>query len=369
MEICTVNEYNAPADHRAIIANIRTSALAAGWTVEEYRAVDKVWDSGVGWASGAHAQERDLASSYTGYNGSFLQLQGSGFGNQGGANRWRLYGFKTDNFYLLPTNRYYNAVSTPNCGPTNVITYGQPTQSGYSATHQYNPTLQDNLLPMAGLTTCQMDCLYRQSTFPTTACIKQWVVCYGTKLIHSIVNIDNIYFEHTLFGVLDLFDQTYSDTTFFQKTACGSYGWISGEMHYSYYLTNGRGILTPYIYANSTSSIHSGGTVGLANYAGLNCSRIFNFPHQAYTNVLTNDYYDNIILQNTWSGKRVIHVPIVSTQLSGLLCPVGRMWYGVLNTENLTPGQILTYGAEQYQVWPVYSTTYPNTYGVAYRIA
>jgi len=377
MEICTVDEYNAPADHRAIIANIRTSALAAGWTIEEYRASNEVWDSGVGWASGSHSQEYDVTTSTLGGPaclgslGSFLQLQSNGFGNQGAQNRWRFYGFTVDNYRCYFKTGYGNESYSPNYGATNVISYGWPTQQSYVSDHADNPAVQNTKLYPVQVRSAYGQLLnnnsyYRHSTFPITACIKQWVVCYGTKFIHNIVNINNVFLDHAIFGVLDLFDSSLSDGIFHQKTITrGSYQYYGGcDGHWTNYITKADGLENPIILVNGVYSMVEAGT----HLARLNTGVLRPFAGGP-TNSVYGDYYDNIILQNTWSGKRVIHTPTVYTQLSGLVCPVGRMWYGVLNTENLTPGQILTYGNEQYQVWPVYSTTYPNTYGIAYRIA
>lgn len=370
MEICTVDEYNAPVDHRAIIANIRTSALAAGWTVEEYRTADEVWRTSIGWEAGTYQQPSDLGKpSYagsigTGYNGIFLQLQGVGFGAQGAYNRYRLYGFKTDNYVVSWTKRSaWDWYSTPR-GVTSVLSFGWPTQQTYDADGYYHPARQDSKAPPISSydpnawTGENIDIPYHQLTFPLP-CIKQWVITYGTKLIHSIVNIDNVFTSHLMMGIVDLFDQSHPYGQFYQLS--NTHSMLNQEdPHWSQYATYARGLMSPMVLADGTYGMVTGNSI----LSQLNSSRL-----SPLSGINYGDYYDSIILQNTWSGKRVIHTPILSVQISGLIKPVGRMWYGILNVENLVPGTILTYGSEQYQVWPVYSTTYPNTYGLAYRIS
>lgn len=363
MDIVTVNEYSAPADHRAIIANIRTAALAAGWTVEEYRSANEVWRTNVGWSSGAspgYAQEKDISNGEmgtplaTGYSGSFLQLQSVGHGAQGALNRWRLYGFLTDHYCTIGAG-YGSAYWGTDFGAMSVLTHGWPTQRSYDADNALNPACQDNKWPPPTGYHYQSDCAYRHSIFPVTGCVKQWVITYGTKLIHSIVNVDNVYYEHSMFGVLDLFDTTIPGGIFYQK----SYLQANIQSPTSLYPYR-QGLVTPVVYADGVYSMSYPSTF----LAGLDVNLL-----TPTSTVYYGDLYNAIVLQNAWSGKRVIHVPIVRAQIAGLLCPVGRTWYGILNIEALTPGQILTYGSEQYQVWPVPSVTHGSKYGIAYRIA
>lgn len=376
MEICTVDEYNIPVDHRAIIANIRTSALAAGWTVEEYRSANEVWQHSVGWSSGAapgYAQKYDIYAGWSSpvslaYMGCFLQLQGDAFGAQGAMNRWRLYGFRTDNYRVRSGTTLSPDLSGVNRGTADVISHGWPTQQSYTANAEAPPHIQNTKLPPIQYGTqdptygVQRDSYARHITLPIAGTIKQWVICYGTKFIHNIINVDNVLMQHSLFGVLDLFDQTHTDGHFFQKQ--GNYRDIglwnyTADQHYSLYLTYHSGLNPPFVLADGGYSM----AVAETHLASLNCNLV------SPTFTYYGNYYNNIVLQNTWSGKRVIHTPVVFTRATGALCAVGRTWYGILNIENLAPGQILTYGTEQYQVWPIYSIAYPNTYGIAYRIA
>lgn len=365
MNIVTVDEYAAPADHRALIANIRTSALAAGWTSEEYRSTNEVWQTGVGWSSGTAPGYIQLGHlgpwsnpTWRGYTGAFLQLYGAGAHQS--MNRWRLYGFKTDNYGGIFTaiGHWYDSVDY---GSADVIAFGWPTQSDYDVDNTYDPTLQNTKLPPVPRTGYCDDCWCRHITFPQAGTIKQWVITDGTDLIHSIVNIDNVYFSHVTFGILDLFNPDLTDGQFFQMSQVVT-TWTGNQPmpHYSKYGTSENlGLINPMVLANG---VYSQLTANTKSNAYLDTQRISYGYYQG-------DCYDNIILQNQYSGKRVIHVPTVRMTDNGLLCPVGKMRYGILNMEGLTAGQILTYGTEEYQVWPVPSNAYANLYGIAYRIA
>lgn len=318
--ILTRNYVANPLGIADFIDDLRTAALAFGWTVDDYQ-TNKNWSSG--WVAGTE---------------NFLQLSSGGWGgNQGMVFRFR----STADGYL------YFKVIDPN----------YPTYSSIS-TH---PVFQNSWAPDSSPTSYT----YSRFNLPTGSYPGNYF--YGNdKFIACHIQVYTSVVFSFAFGTIDLFKPYRAQTNDLIFMWSGSAG-----NSYTY-----DQVFTTPTQWNCWTGWVAGATQqrivwwdGASRYTDCQISTA-PVRNETYSSIIGNfTKYGKCLTFNEFSGRTMALSPtcFIKKTSSGLWEPVGHYPCAVINFANLNIDEEITYGTETYRVMPTLFNSYP--YGVAYRTA
>ena len=330
MELCNYQIFEEPASPSACLNNIRTFAVANGWTQDHWQ-LQKRWGlvstvpTVYGWLNATDDE-------------AFLQLYSTGRDG------------KQPHVYRLWT---YRPLGTPY---TNWNMYAQVHATAkrvFSTASSAAPALQDGLI---------LHQMIGQVTFMQNnagASIRQWV--FGNSAwIYSIVQLAAEHFSHQMLGVPEILDP--NDPT-------GAISWnscIRGHIANSANYTHSSAYADNYLTAGNNFAVlgayrlPSGGGAAVSYLAGLNIHRL-QYGWGGDSMSTYTGYANNFAcLPQPWSGKRIIQPLLMYRRPTNLTHePFAYMPFGVTPFPGLVAGTTLAYGNEEYMILPIRTVTQP----------
>lgn len=323
MDVLNYQIYDAPATARACLDNLRTFAVANGWTQEH-------WEVDVKWKTSPAPYE------WVAGNGTFLQLKTTGYSNNQ-VLHWRMMAearsaTKPDfwdlwNCVVLPADAAIPAVTRSPVAPwTNLL---QP--------HTNSTSVMES----------------RSTVLSHTAAIRQWI--FGnSRWLHMVVQLDNTVFVHMGIGVPELLDQADPNGYLALLSPSNSFAAANTwwpNVSYDNYLAHLA------VTSNRDISIGSRTLDG----ATVRCfvkSHFTYLTHQ-YTSTAEADLIppwdmSPLLGVQSWSGKRVLMPMLIykSTSNNAAMKPFAYLPAAILRWDGLVGGTQLEYGDEKYLCFP-----------------
>jgi hypothetical protein len=325
VDYVTHSDLSSNNNYGAIIENIADFAEDHGWTINEKR-IGVQWahlgSNQYGWVSGSEV---------------FIQLTCNDIKRP---KKWMLLSAESKGSAVAYEQPYYS------------IDYLIDDTAGYSTTNYRHPFLQVGHIQtnMRGF-----NCSYVFNG------LKQWIfgnerwilniiqrnatVCASAFFgIPSLINEDSPLLGHVMWktGI----NPDYSAGTYFPS---GDEELLAGP--WSVYLSGGNG--TGYPHGGDNVYGFCGTNIGYLSYAGTGLS-------SSYSG--TGFTMQHLLKTQSWSGKRTILVPLIYSNPAPttIFSPFAYMPIGMVRFSGLDIGQVLTYGSEEYKVFPFNSAFSPE---------
>jgi hypothetical protein len=323
MTLLNYATHTSVAGAKDLLSKLRTFATTYGWVSENYQ-VSKAWAAIGGGSYGWVAGDQD-----------FLDLSSTGYGSQ--VLRMRLlvdpYDALDDTLYNCPIN------------PTNVVV---------STTSATSPHLQQN----------QQTTNWNRTSLPKGTIPQVWF--FGNAhFILVVAQVSATAVVTFAFGLPELDSGMQDESMMFHwpghymADETATYSWQNLSTYYTQWW-------------NCLGWV--GGTVGAGTVAwwgaAIRSSEHYKTNMRILTTAVAGEFnqLDDVLSLNGFSGKRTMVRPTVFLKdtSTGVWYPAGNMatYYTIFS--GLTIGQTLTYGAEEYLIFPTLLNSY--TYGMAVRI-
>lgn len=197
--------------------------------------------------------------------------------------------------------------------------------------------------------------------------MKQWVMG-NSKWILTVIQRTATLCASAFFGVPDVLNQNSEYGHILWKTCAGithvhgGTGWPSTDS-----ILGGVGIdnlAGPWSkqLSGGGSSNFSGGTTGNYGFLGVNLQNVTIMGNQNSSSSGVGFLMNLLLKTQTWSNKRVIVTPLIYSHpgVQKQFSPFAYMPIGIIRFVGLDIGQVLTYGSEEYKVFPFNSAYSPE---------
>lgn len=364
-------EYNNPADIQAVLNNIRTFAVAQGWS-QDY------WNTDVTWQQTTGGFAADVG------NGNYLQLSSSGFGAQ--------------NIIIALQHHRSN------------VQFGARDTTAYT-TQDAKPVFQNMIYDRGHAPTdyCFQSRYANAEWFADWgwslkegSMTKQWIFGDG-KYIACIVTIDGIYYTMMQFGTYPEFFGTPTGVNGVM-TGYQNLAWVSTYRYTDWTYHTGATIwgspmaINPYVYGLSAGGSNYQYSFcfqfdgrEITNHGSVNNAGLYmryspcNFPlstdNDPYLKPPAGGYY--IASSNfTQQGYRaLLNMGIISfsgrkpmfkvayayqRQSDSVWCPLCQSPFWIINFTGYTPAQTFTIGSREYIVFPL--KDFNTKFGIVFRV-
>jgi len=329
MTLVNYSYHANPSSHHDVLAKLKTFAEANGWTSNYYNNQNKIWGATgssppYGWISGS---ESHLSLSSTGYgsNDLHMRFRCEATGSDPSAEIWWMSGINP-------------GTST--------------TPDGSSSTE---PQLQNSYTSHL-----------RQKIYLSPGTMSAVWFFGNARFVMIALAIDTSFMCFMHFGMPEMF-KTNSTNTFYRCNT--GHHWDSPTFSKWYdaftYPTRWR---FPHEYKGNITYPSSWDVAAGNNHPTWHWSTACNLQAEGQA---TPGYFNNCIgaiKLNPWTGKRTMINPVVFLQreIDSVWFPVGYWPWFYTPFGGLGFGDTLTYGSEEYLVFPDYFSTRTN--GIAFRV-
>lgn len=316
--------YN-PTSHKDVLSKIRSFAIAQGWTSDKY-VTSKDWlhdGSKYDWLTGTT---------------DFLQLYSNGYGSHELVFRFHWQGNGSD---AQAEFGYLTGIKPGNRTPDDQVSAKPYAQNPFCGRYGYH------------------------DSFPSGTHVALWI--FGnSKFIIVVDQVSSDTLLQFYFGTIELFDEamsTFGFTRMTQWTGATHRPWYKMKDQEGYFVSpwdGGWGTTS----GGGYNQFWWDGDVASGDRVRHNC-------RFAYDGSLIHFAFNSLsrtVRANTFTGKRVLIKPTVfgKRRSDDIWTPIGTFPFYRIECSGLQIGEKVTYGAEEYLVFP--NSFAGKKYGTAYRI-